>query len=340
MAASRDDHTETRDERELEQRTEVAAETMGQRGVPIVGQWLSRRSPRTPKPVYPKMSFGTWMRRLGWRHLIAIIGVLFALYPVMYIISTSISGTNNLSNASIIPTTIDLSVYRELFSNPSLTPFMTWLRNSWLVSLSAAAVTVALSAMAAYAFSRFRFRGRRVGLLTLLLVQIFPQFLAFVAILLIMIEIGEVFPAIGLNTLTGLMLVYLGGAIGFNTFLIKGFMDSIPASLDESARVDGAGQGVIFWKIILPLSRPILAVIFIITFINLFSEFLLARTLLTSTDNFTYAVGLQLFANADFAQRWGLLSAAAVVGAAPIVITFLVAQRAIISGLTGGAVKG
>ena len=127
MAASRDDHTETRDERELEQRTEVAAETMGQRGVPLVGQWLSRRTPRTPKPVYPKMSFGVWMRRLGWRHLIAILGVLFALYPVAYIISTSISGTNNLSNASIIPTTIDLSVYRELFSNPSLTPFMTWL---------------------------------------------------------------------------------------------------------------------------------------------------------------------------------------------------------------------
>jgi arabinogalactan oligomer/maltooligosaccharide transport system permease protein len=338
MAASRDDHTESRKEQGLEEKLSVEARTGGQRGVPWIAQKM--RPTKKPTEIYPKMSFGVWVRRLGWRHLIAIIGVLFSLYPVMYIISTSISGTDNLANATFLPTNFDTSTYEELFSNPSLTPFMTWLRNSWLVSLSASAFTVALAAMAAYAFSRFRFKGRRVGLLTLLLVQIFPQFLAFVAILLIMIEIGEVFPAIGLNTLTGLMLVYLGGAIGFNTFLIKGFMDSIPPSLDESARVDGATQGTIFWKIILPLSRPILAVIFIISFINLFSEFLLARTLLTSTDNFTYAVGLQLFSNADFAQRWGLLSAAAVVGAAPIVITFLVAQRAIISGLTGGAVKG
>ncbi|MGI9643444.1 MAG: sugar ABC transporter permease [Acidimicrobiia bacterium] len=338
MAASRDDHTETSKEQALEDKLSVEARTGGQRGVPWIAQRV--RPKKKPTEIYPKMTFNVWIRRLGWRHLIAIIGVLFSLYPVMYIISTSISGTDNLANATFLPTNFDTSTYEELFSNPSLTPFMTWLRNSWLVSLSASAFTVALAAMAAYAFSRFRFKGRRVGLLTLLLVQIFPQFLAFVAILLIMIEIGEVFPAIGLNTLTGLMLVYLGGAIGFNTFLIKGFMDSIPPSLDESARVDGATQGTIFWKIILPLSRPILAVIFIISFINLFSEFLLARTLLTSTDNFTYAVGLQLFSNADFAQRWGLLSAAAVVGAAPIVITFLVAQRAIISGLTGGAVKG
>jgi len=338
MAASRDDHTETGAERNLEEKLSVEARTGGQRGVPWIAARMRPR--KTPKPIYTKMSFSRWVRTLGWRHLVAILAVLFSLYPVMYIISTSISGSNNLSNATFLPTTFDTANYEELFSNPPLTPFMTWLRNSWLVSLTASAFTVALAAMAAFAFSRFRFKGRRVGLLTLLLVQIFPQFLAFVAILLIMIEIGDVFPTIGLNTLLGLILVYLGGAIGFNTFLIKGFMDSIPSSLDESARVDGASHGLIFWKIILPLARPILAVIFIISFINLFAEFLLARTLLTSTDNFTYAVGLQLFLNADFAQRWGLLSAAAVIGAAPIVITFLIAQRAIISGLTGGAVKG
>jgi len=221
-----------------------------------------------------------------------------------------------------------------------LTPFMTWLKNSWIVALTASALNVFIAALAAYAFSRFRFRGRRAGLLTLLLVQIFPQFLAFVAILLLMIEIGNVVPAIGLDTLAGLMLVYLGGAIGFNAFLIKGFMDTVPASLDESARVDGASHSTIFWRIILPLARPALAVIFIISFIGLFGEFLLARTLLSSTDNFTYAVGLQLFTTSDFTAQWGLLSALAVIGAAPIVLTFLVAQRAIISGLTGGSVKG
>lgn len=320
---------------DLEKKVETAAKTGGQRG--MVFAW---RRARKPKPVYPKMSPNRWFRELGWRHIVAVIAVFFSLYPVMYIVSSSLSGSDNLNAATFLPTTFNFDTYQEFFSNPPLTPFVTWLRNSWLVSLSAAALNVALAAMAAYAFSRFRFKGRRVGLLTLLLVQIFPQFLAFVAILLIMIEIGNVFPAIGLNTLTGLMLVYLGGAIGFNTFLIKGFMDSIPASLDESARVDGAGQGLIFWRIILPLTRPVLAVIFVISFINLFAEFLLARTLLSSTENFTLAVGLQLFTSSDYTASWGLLSTAAVIGAAPIVFTFLVAQRAIISGLTGGAVKG
>lgn len=298
------------------------------------------RSGRKRKPVYSKLSFGAWLRMLGWRHLVAIAAVLFALYPVMYIISSSLSGQDNLAAATFIPTTFDTESYQTFFDNPTLTPFVTWLRNSWVVSLGAAGFNVVLASMAAYAFSRFRFTGRRVGLLTLLLVQIFPQFLAFVAILLIMIEIGNVFPAIGLDTIPGLMLVYLGGAIGFNTFLIKGFMDTVPMSLDESARVDGASHWTIFSRIILPLARPALAVIFIISFINLFSEFLLARTLLSSTENFTLAVGLQLFTTANFTASWGLLSAAAVIGAAPIVITFLVAQRAIISGLTGGAVKG
>ena len=322
-------------DQQLEARVESAAMSGGQRGM-----FFAWRKATPSKPIYPKMSSKVWLRTLGWRHLIALLAVGFSLYPVMYIISRSLSGQDNLSAATFIPTTLDFDSYRTLFSNPDLTPFMTWLRNSWIVSLSASVLNVALAAMAAFAFSRFRFKGRRTGLLALLLVQIFPQFLAFVAILLIMIEIGNVLPAIGLDTLAGLTLVYLGGAIGFNTFLIKGFMDSIPESLDESARVDGATHGTIFLKIILPLARPALAVIFIISFINLFSEFLLARTLLSSTENFTFAVGLQLFTSANYAASWGLLSAAAVVGAAPIVITFLIAQKAIISGLTGGSVKG
>jgi len=331
-----DDAVRPIDDGTIDDRLESAAKSGGQRGM----RWAWRGARPAPKPVYAKMPPRVWIREIGWRHLIAIIAVLFAIYPVMYIISSSLSGQDNLAAATFIPTTFDTSSYQQFFDNPPLTPFVTWLRNSWVVSLAAASLNVFLASMAAYAFSRFRFRGRRTGLLALLLVQIFPQFLAFVAILLIMIEIGNVFPAIGLDTIPGLTLVYLGGAIGFNTFLIKGFMDTVPMSLDESARVDGASHGTIFMRIILPLARPALAVIFIISFINIFAEFLLARTLLSSTENFTLAVGLQLFTTANFTASWGLLSAAAVIGAAPIVITFLVAQRAIISGLTGGAVKG
>ncbi|MCL1693524.1 MAG: sugar ABC transporter permease [Actinomycetia bacterium] len=324
-------------DKELEARVDIAAKTGGQRGMPFA--W---RRAKKQKVVYPPQSPKMWLKTVGWRHLIAIMASIFAIYPVLYIVSSSLSAQDNLSGASLIPKEFSLDSYREFFNpeNPNITPFTTWLRNTWIVSLVAASLNVALAAMAAYAFSRFRFKGRRSGLLGLLLVQIFPQFLAFVAILLIMIEIGNVFPAIGLDTLAGLTLVYLGGAIGFNTFLIKGFMDSVPESLDESARVDGAGVGTIYWKIILPLARPALAVIFIISFIGLFGEFLLARTLLSSTDNFTLAVGLQLFTNADYGAKWGLLSASVVIAALPIVLTFLVAQRAIVSGLTGGAVKG
>ncbi len=324
-------------DKQLEGRVETAAKTGGRRGLPFA--W---RRAKQPKPKYPPQTPKMWLKTVGWRHLIAIIAAIFAIYPVLYIVSSSLSAQDNLSGASLIPKEFSLDSYREFFdpARPNITPFTTWLRNSWIVSLVAASLNVVLAAMAAYAFSRFRFKGRRTGLLALLLVQIFPQFLAFVAILLIMINIGNVFPAIGLDTLAGLTLVYLGGAIGFNTFLIKGFMDSVPESLDESARVDGAGVGTIFWKIILPLARPALAVIFVISFINLFGEFLLARTLLSSTNNFTLAVGLQLFTNADYGAKWGLLSASVVVAAGPIVLTFLIAQKAIVSGLTGGAVKG
>jgi arabinogalactan oligomer / maltooligosaccharide transport system permease protein len=148
-----------------------------------------------------------------------------------------------------------------------------------------------------------------------------------------------VFPAVGLGTHAGLILVYLGGAIGFNAFLIKGFMDSIPVSLDESARIDGASPWQVFWHIILPLARPVLAVIFIITFIGLYSEFILAQTLLRQVEDYTFAVGLRLFVQSEYAARWGMLAAAAVVGSLPIVVTFLAAQRHIVSGLTQGAVK-
>jgi len=298
------------------------------------------RRDRQPKEKLPKMPPGRWIREVGWRHLIGLIVVVFALYPVVWILSSSINDIDTLSGAQLIPKNWSLDNYREIFSNPTLSPFMTWLWNSWKVALIAAGFNVLLAAMAAYAFSRFRFRGRRMGLLTLLLLQVFPQFLMFIALFLILQRIGVVFPAIGLNTHLGLVLVYLGGAVGFNTFLIKGFMDSVPTSLDESARVDGAGPTLIFWRIIVPLVRPALAVIFIITLVNTFSEFLLARTLLRATEQLTYAVGLQTFTLADFGSKWGTLAAGAVVGAFPVVVTFLIAQRSIVSGLTQGSVKG
>ncbi len=291
------------------------------------------------RPIENRMSAARWVREIGWRHLVLLMAVAFSLFPVVWIVSAAFNSIDNLAAARLIPDSVTLDNFTELFDEP-LTPFRTWIWNTWKVAAIAATLNVALAALASFAFSRLRFRGRRVGLLTLLLVQVFPQFLGFIALFLLGQQIGDIFPAAGLDTHTFLIMVYLGGAIGFNVFLMKGFMDSIPTSLDESAVVDGASSWQVFSQIVLPLSRPVLAVIFIITFIGIYGEYILARVLLRSTEQFTLAIGLQLFVTSDYSARWGNLAAAALIGAAPIVLTFLVAQKQILGGLTQGAVKG
>ena len=176
-------------------------------------------------------------------------------------------------------------------------------------------------------------------MLTLLLVQMFPLFLAFVAIYLIMLRVSDVFPHIGLNTRSGLILVYLGGVLGVNAWLMKGFFDSIPKELDESAKVDGATATQIFWIVILPLGAPVLAVIGLLSFIATLNEYVLASVLLQSPDKFTLSVGLFTFVSREYGQQWGPFCAGVVLMAVPVVILFLFLQRFIAHGLTGG-VKG
>ena len=291
------------------------------------------------KPRRPRMPLRRWLRELAWRHLLLVPAAVFALFPVVWVVSSAVNAVDNLSTARIVPRQLTTDNFVELFTNP-LTPFDIWIWNTWKVAIVAALGNVALAALAAFAFSRLRFRGRRTGLLSMVLVQVFPQFLGFIALFLLGQQIGDVVDFVGLNTHGYLILVYLGGAVGFNAFLIKGYMDTVPGSLDESAAVEGASLWQVFSRVILPLSRPVLAVIFIITFIGIYSEYILARTLLRSADNLTLALGLQLFVSNDYSARWGNLSAAALIGAAPIVLTFLFAQRHIVGGLVRGAVKG
>ncbi|MDX1447836.1 MAG: sugar ABC transporter permease [Acidimicrobiia bacterium] len=285
------------------------------------------------------MGSGRWFREIGWRHILLLASVFFVLFPLAWMVSASFNAVDNLTAATLIPDEVTLDNFAGLFDNPNV-PVGRWMWNSLKVALIAGVLNVFLAALAAYAFSRLRFRGRRVGLLSLLLLQVFPQFLGFIALYLLAQQVGGVFPAAGLNTHTYLILVYMGGAIGFNAFLIKGFMDTIPISLDESAHVDGASPFAIFARIVLPLSRPVLAVIFMLSFIALYSEYILAAFLLTDTAQYTLAVGLQLFVESEYAAKWGALAAAAVIGSLPIVAVFLFAQKHIISGLTQGAVKG
>jgi ABC-type maltose transport system permease subunit len=280
-----------------------------------------------------------WLRDLGWRYMVGLLAVAFALYPVAWILSASFNERSTLSGSRFIPEGTTLDNFKALFDNPLL-PVGKWILNSWYIALVVAVLQLAMSTLAAYSFSRLRWTGRRVGLLALLLIQMFPQFLAFVAILLLLQQVGDIFPGIGLGTHAGLILVYLGGSLGVNTWLLKGFMDSIPGSLDEAAVMDGATDFQIFARVVFPLTRPVLAVVFIVTFVFVYGEYILASILLSNVQEYTLPVGLQLFVTGNYTAQWGSLAAAALLGALPIVIVYLFMQDQIVSGLTQGAVKG
>ena len=279
------------------------------------------------------------LRDTWWRHLVALVTIAFALFPIAYVASAAFNATPSLSGAKLIPDKLTLHNFGTLFHDES-THYARWYANTMIIAAATAVLTVLLGALAAYAFSRFRFKGRRIGLLGLLLVQMFPQLLAVVAIYLIVLHTGKVFGFIGLNTLAGLIVVYLGGVMGVNVWLMKGFFDTIPAELDESARVDGASPGQVFWGVVLPLAAPVLAVIGLFSFIGVINEFVIASVLMQNSDKFTLALGLRSFIDQQYAEHWGPFAAGVLLAAPPVVILFLFLQRFIVAGLTGGAVKG
>jgi arabinogalactan oligomer / maltooligosaccharide transport system permease protein len=295
-------------------------------------------APRRPVTAPGSTKGVRWFKAIGWRYLIGLLAVAFALMPAYFVVLASLSPTATLQGTQLVPREVTTANFEELFAT---TPYWTWLWNSLKIGGGAAIANVLLSAMAAYAFSRLRFAGRRPGLLAILLVQMFPQLLANVAIFLFLVNVRNYFPAIGFGTQLGLFLVYLGGALGANTWLMKGFFDTLPFDLDESARIDGATHGQIFVKLILPLSAPILVVTGLLSFILLYNEFVLASILLGQADsNQTLATGLYRFIDQNYGQRWGPFAAGALIGAIPTLLLFMIGQRWIVGGLTAGAVKG
>lgn len=286
-----------------------------------------------------RRSFGAWFADTGWRHVVAIVVSAFALFPLLYVVSASLNPNGTLTGSNQLFSAIGIDSYVRILSDPQ-NPYGTWFLNTLLIAVVTGAVTVFIGACAAYAFSRMRFAGRRVGLVTIVVVQMFPQLLAVVAIFLLMSTLGDWFPAIGLNTHTGLILVYLGGALGVNTYLMYGFFNTIPKELDEAARIDGAGHARIFFTIILRLVAPILAVVGLLSFIGTVNEYVIASVILVDVDQQTLVVGLtKLVANPRYAD-WSAFSAGAVMAAIPVMILFLLLQRYIVGGLTAGATKG
>ncbi len=280
-----------------------------------------------------------WLRENLWRHIVAIFVSFFALFPLYLVIISSINPTGSLQVTSFIPREFSMKNFEVLFNDPTI-PYLTWMKNTLWIAGLVAVVSVVIGASAAFAFSRLRFKGKKTGLQTLLLVQMFPAILALSALYVIMERVYNFAPSIGLGTQAGLILVYLGGAMGVNIWLLKGFVDSIPMELDEAAKVDGASPMQTYWLIFVPLAAPVLAVVALLSFIGTFNEFILARLFLVDMESRTIAVGLQGFIGGQYSQNWGPFAAGSIIASIPIVIIFLSLQRYIISGLTAGSVKG
>ena len=276
-----------------------------------------------------------WWGEVGWKYPVAVAVIFYAAFPLAYVLSAALSKSGTLTGSTALFTSISSANFAGLGD----TRFWQWAGNSLVIGGVTAFASMLMGAAAAYAFSRFDFRGRRGTLTGLLIVQMFPQMLAFVAIFLLLISLGSVAPVLGLNSKIALICVYLGGALGSNTFLMYGFFNTIPRELDEAARIDGATHGQIFWTIILRLVAPILAVVGLLGFTSAFAEFVLARVILTSEENWTLSVGMYSWVADQLNANWGVFAAGSVVAALPVLLLFLALQKYIVGGLTAGSVK-
>jgi arabinogalactan oligomer/maltooligosaccharide transport system permease protein len=282
-------------------------------------------------PVGQKRRSGMW-----WKYVLAAVALVWALFPLVFIVSAAVNPSGTLSTTSLLPNNAGFGNFGELFD---LRPYWSWYRNTLVICGVGAFASVMIGASAAYAFSRMRFYGRRGGLMALLLAQMFPVMLAFVAMYLTFDYIGDSVPPIGLNTQAGLIIAYLGGAMGANVWLFKGYFDTVPRELDEAAKVDGASHARIFFTMTLRLVLPILATVAMLSFVGLFSEFLLASIFLKDAENQTLAVGLWSLLKADKNKYFGPFCAGALLASVPVMALYFAVQRYLVGGLTAGSVK-
>lgn len=262
-----------------------------------------------------------------------LVVFIIILYPLLWTFGLSLNPGSSLYGADIIPDNWSFKHYIWLFTNPD-SDYLIWYKNTLIVATASSIGSTIFVSLVAYAFSRYRFFGRKYGIYTFLLLQMFPVLMAMVAIYILLNLVGL------LDSLWGLVLVYIGGSIPMNAFLVKGYFDTIPRELDESAKMDGAGHFKILFTIMLPLAKPILAVVALFNFMAPFMDFILPRIVLRSPENFTLALGLYNFVNAQFANNFTRFAAGSILIAIPIALVFLMLQRYLISGLTSGATKG
>ncbi len=275
------------------------------------------------------------VRVLTYVGLVILCAVV--LYPVMLVCKKAFEpGSQFALSASPVPHSFTLGHFSDLFTSRGANGELLFLRhavNSIVVALLTTVVGVTISCTAAYALSRFKFPGRKTGLTMFLVVQMFPATLLLLPLYVILNKLGL------LNSIVGLVLVYSTTAIPFCVWTLKGYFDSLPRELEEAARIDGASPWMIFVKIILPLSRPALAVTALFSFMTAWNEFIMASTFMTNQTRYTLPVLIQSSVT-EFSADWGLFAAGAVVTSLPVMVAFYVLQKYLVGGLTAGAVKG
>lgn len=266
-------------------------------------------------------------------HIVLIMVCIVSVFPVLRVLAVSLRPGDRLmsTDLAIIPPDATLESYRIILFDK---PFLGWVWNSLAITIATALIGVILAATAAYAFSRWKFPGRSVGLVFLLATQMIPASMLMIPIYILAIKLGMV------GTYRGLVIAYCVTSIPFSVWILKGYFDTIPADLEEAARIDGCSQLQAFWRVLLPLSTPALAITFLFNFMSAWNEYLLARVMLGSSESLmTWPLGLQRL-QGQYATQWGQFSAGSILVMIPVVVLFLYSSKYLISGLTLGGVKG
>ncbi len=265
------------------------------------------------------------------RHTVLLVFVAISVYPALNVFSISLRPGNRLRSTelAIIPADWTFSSYVQLFTEQ---PFLRWLGNSLIVATLVTLTGVALAAIGGYAFSRFRFVGRKATMLAILTTQMFPATMLLLPIYILIAKLGLV------NTYLGLMVFYTSTALPFCVWQMKGFYDTIPVSLEEAARIDGCSRAQAFWSVIVPLAVPGLVITALFSFMTAWSEYIVAAQVMQDEEMFTLPLGIKSF-QASLSSQWGLYAAASILVSIPVVVVFLLLSKYLVSGLTLGSVK-